>query len=101
MAAAQLTDLPPRIEHGPADFKFEIPNLRFSGPCFVRGPRPLEKGERGRLARSGWRPADRSASCPVLVPAPPSAELRKTGAVLLRRTGVPCMDKRTRLVSRK
>jgi len=68
MAAAQLTDLPPRIEHGPADFKFEIPNLRFSGPCFVRGPRPLEKGERGRLARSGWRPADRSASCPVLVP---------------------------------
>src|SRR5438445_10439987 len=60
---------------------------RPSGP-----PHPLEKGERGCLARTGRRPADRSASSSVRVPSahplhPPQGYGGRAQS-LLRRTGI-------------
>ncbi len=78
------TNLRTRSETRPSRWPSVTVTVRRTRPQDRReravGPRPLEKGERGRLARSGWRPADRSASCPVRVPS---------------------VDKKTRLVSRK
>jgi hypothetical protein len=46
------------MKHGPADFKFEIPNLRFSGPCFIRGSVSAIPGDRAFILPS---------SCPAMI----------------------------------